>query len=146
MPPFHSEGVAVQPEDMVRIDGADSGLEPIIERRQAPVLRVAGLVERVVSRDPGVSTVVSGKLLPEPDSAVLVVFVVPEGGVVSRVVGVPVAVLAAGSGVHVEDGVEALGGAEGDDAVEVLEAVGLEDARVHVVFEVSVVEGDADAV
>lgn len=58
----------------------------------------------------------------------------------------PVSVLAPGSSVHVEDGVDALFGAEVDDAVEPFEAVGFEDTRVHVVFKVSVVEGDADAV
>lgn len=61
-------------------------------------------------------------------------------------VGVPVSILAAGDGVHVEDGVDALFGAEVYDAVEPFEAGGFEDSWVHVVFEVPVVEGDANAV
>ena len=125
---------------------ADGGFDAVVEGGEAVVFRVARLVERVIARDPGIRLVAGGELLPEPDGAVLEVPVVPEGGVAGRVVGMPVWVLAAWGGVHVEDGVDAVVGAEGDDAVEVLEAGGLEDARVHVVFEVVVVEGDAEAV
>lgn len=48
-----------------------------------------------------VGGVARGDLGPEPNAAVLVVFVVPEGGMRGGVVGVPVGVLAAGEGVHV---------------------------------------------
>ena len=48
-------------------------------------------------------------------------------------VGVPAAVLPAGRGVHVDDGVDTLCGAQVDDAVEVLEALGLKDTWVHVI-------------
>ncbi len=65
------------------------------------MLRVAGLVDRVVACDPRVGGVAGGDLRPEPEGAVLVVFVVPESGVRGGVVGVPVGVLAAGEGVHV---------------------------------------------
>ena len=58
----------------------------------------------------------------------------------------PAAVLPAGRGVHVDDGVDAMPGARGDRAVEVLEAARLEHARARIVLEVPVVDGDADAV
>jgi hypothetical protein len=53
-----------------------------------------------------VGGVARGDLGSEPNAAVLVVFVVPEGGMRGGVVGVPVGVLAAGKGVHVEDCVD----------------------------------------
>jgi hypothetical protein len=104
--PLHGEGVAVEPEDVLGVDGADRGLDAVVEGGQAPVLRVARLVDRVVAGDPGVGLVVCSELLPEPDGAVLVVFVLPEGGVVGAAVAVPVGVLAAGEGVQVQDCVD----------------------------------------
>lgn len=70
----------------------------------------------------------------------------PELGDVVGRVGVPISILAARDGVHVEDGVDALLSAEVDDAVKPLEAVWLEDAGVHVIFEVSVVERNTNTV
>lgn len=77
------------------------------------MFRVAGLVDGIVACDPGVGDVAFCELGPEPDAAVLVVFVVPEGGVGGGVVGVPVGILAAGDGVHVEDCVDFVFGALG---------------------------------
>ena len=77
--------------------------------------------------------VVPRDLGPEPDEAVLEVLVDPEVGDVRAGVAVPVGVLAARRGVQVEDGVDAVLGAEVDHAVEVLEARGFEDAGVHVI-------------
>lgn len=65
------------------------------------MLRVTGLVDRIVACDPRIIAVVLCDLCPEPDGAGLVVFVIPEGGVQRGVVGVPVGVLSAGEGVHV---------------------------------------------
>ena len=138
--PFAGEGVAVEPEDVVRVDGADGALDARVECGQADVLRVAGLVDRVVAGDPGIVLVAVGELLPEPDRAVLMVLVVPECCVAGRAVGVPARTLAAGDGVHVEDGVDALVGANVDHAVQVLEATFFENTGVHVVFEVAVIE------
>ena len=70
----------------------------------------------------------------------------PEVGDMRSGVRVPAAVLPAGRGVHIEDGVDAVLRAGGDDAVEVREALGLEHARVEVVLEVAVADRDADAV
>lgn len=70
----------------------------------------------------------------------------PEIGDVDAGIAVPAAVLAAWDGVEVDYGVDALGGAEGDDAVEMGEGVGEEDAWVERRFEVPVVDGNADTV
>lgn len=70
------------------------------------MLRVAGLVDGVVTRDPGVFLVARSDLLPQPDGAILVVLVVPERGPRRRVIGVPIWILAARERVHVEDGVD----------------------------------------
>lgn len=56
------------------------------------MLRVTGLVDGVVACNPVVGGVARGDLDPEPNAAVLVVFVVPEGGVRGGVVRVPVGV------------------------------------------------------
>jgi hypothetical protein len=84
---------------VVWVDGADGGLDAGVESRQAEVLGIAGFVDGVVTGDPGVVLVAGSDVLPEPEGAVLEVLVVPEGGVVGDVVGVPVLVLAAGEGV-----------------------------------------------
>jgi predicted nucleotidyltransferase len=65
------------------------------------MFRVAGLIDGVVACNPVVGGVARGDLGPESNAAVLVVFMVPQGGVRGGVVGVPVGVLAAGEGVHV---------------------------------------------
>lgn len=70
----------------------------------------------------------------------------PEIGNVNARITVPAAVLSAGDGVQIDDGVDALGCAEGDDAVEMGEGVGEEDAWVEGRFEVTIVDGDADTV
>lgn len=62
---------------------------------------VAGLVDGIVACDPGVVFIAVGDLFPKPDAAVLVVLVVPEGGVRGGIVGVPVGILPAGKGVHI---------------------------------------------
>lgn len=140
------ERVSVQKQNMVGINLADGGVNLMIPCLESFMGGITRFVERVVSSDPRIPLEVCSDFLPEPHAPVLEILVGPELGDVVRRVRVPVSVLAAGGGVHVEDGVDALFGAEVDDAVEPFEAVGFEDTRVHVVFKVSVVEGDADAV
>jgi hypothetical protein len=74
------------------------------------------------------------ELRPQPDRTVLKVLVDPKVGDVCAGVAVPVRVLSSGCGVEVEDGVDALLGTEIDDAVEVLEALLLEYASIHVIW------------
>lgn len=59
----------------------------------------------------------------------------PKAGDVGASVGVPVRVLPSRCSVKVEDGVDALLSAEVDDAIEVLEALFLENPGVHVIWE-----------
>src|SRR4051812_28665435 len=99
--PFHSKCIPIQPQNMIRIDGADSGFETLVECWETVVEWIAGLVDGVVACDPGVVFVVCCEFGPEPDGAVLVVFVFPECSVCGWVVGMPVGVLAARDGVHV---------------------------------------------
>ena len=91
------EGVPIEPEDVVRVDGADCGADAVVEGYEAGVFcvqtrvlvgecgrgggrgtRVGRFVERVVAGDPGVPFVVFGQLLPQPDDPVLEVAVLPE--------------------------------------------------------------------
>ena len=127
------ERVSVEEERVVRVHGADRLVDAVVERDDARLVRIRRLVERVVARDPRVADVVLRELAPEPEDAVLEVLVVPELGDVRARVRVPVGVLAAGSSVEVEDSIDAVLRAQVDDAVEVLETLGLQDAWVHVV-------------
>ena len=83
------------------VNSADSSLQPGVEGGQATMLWVAGLIDRIVSRNPGVFDIVCCYLGPEPDGAVLVVFEVPEGCIVAWIVRVPIWVLPAWDCVHV---------------------------------------------
>lgn len=166
-PPLHRERVPIQPQDMLRVNCPNGLLHALVERRQPHVLRIAGLVQRIIPGHPGVAAIPGCDLLPQPDGAVLVVFILPEAGVVGWVVGVPVGVLAARGCVHVEDGVDVVVGAlmpvqhagcpgwivrRGEETyklnnpIQMLESLLLQNPRVHIVFEVPIVERDAQAV
>jgi hypothetical protein len=88
------------------INGADADLDAGVEGGETVVQSVAGLIDGIVACDPGIGFVVCGDLFPEPDGAVLEVFVVPEGGIVGAAVAVPVGVLTTREGVEIEDGVD----------------------------------------
>lgn len=108
--------------------------------------RITGLVDEIVARYPGVVLIAGSNLPPQPDDAVLEVFVVPEGGVVAAVVAMPVWVLTTWEGVQVEDRVDFVLCAQIYHSIEMLEAFGFEHAGVHVVFEVAVVEWQTETV
>ena len=77
------------------------------------MFRVAWFIDGVVACHPGIGLVVCCNLSPEPNASVLVIFVVPEGGVAGGVVGVPVRVLTSRDCVHVKDCVDFVFGALG---------------------------------
>ena len=135
-------GVAVEEEDVVGVHRADGRDEPPVEGPDDAAGLVRGLVQQVVARHPGVAPVVVGDGLPQVHDPVLEVPVLPEGGDVGGVVGVPVMVLGAGQGVQVDDRVDAVSGERVDGPVEVAEAVGLDLERSGVVLEVLVADGD----
>ena len=58
----------------------------------------------------------------------------------------PSLILASGESVHIKNRVYAFGGASFDDPVNEAETILLDDARVQVVHEVSMIDWDADAV
>lgn len=125
------------------VDGLDATVIPLLETDMG---RVSRLVQNVVASNPWVSFVVLGKLFPQPDGTVLEVFVDPERGDVRWVIRVPVGILATSGRMVVEDGVDTGLGANINNTVEVLEPFSLEDARVHVIFEVAVVESNTNGV
>ena len=71
------KSVSVKENGMVWIDSADSRVDFIVEPDESSMLRVGGLVQRVITCDPLVVFVVLRKLFPKPEDTVLVVFVVP---------------------------------------------------------------------
>ena len=62
---------------MVWVDGSDRGFEPLVEGWKSNVFGVSRFVDGVVPGDPCVVFVAGCNLLPKPDCAVLMVFVVP---------------------------------------------------------------------
>lgn len=166
--PFRGEGVPVQKQDMVRVDLADRLFQAHVERRQADVLRVARLVDQVVAGNPSVGFVPCRDLLPQPDSAVLMVAMIPEGRVGGEVVRMPARRLTARQGMHIEDGVDLVFCTldtkinnqtaaqrtglqtyvmyQVNDSVQMLEAFLFQHARVHVVLKVTIVERQPQAV
>lgn len=58
----------------------------------------------------------------------------------------PIGVLATGCGVEIKNGVNAVLGTNVDYSIEVFEAFGLQNSRVQIVFKVTVVECNANAV
>ena len=70
----------------------------------------------------------------------------PEPCYMGAVVGVPTTVLTSRCGMHVQNGINTVFGACGNGAVEMLEALRLENAWLHVVLEMAVADRDADTV
>ena len=121
---------------MVSVDLPDHVAEAVIVFDEADGFGFCGFVERVVTGNPpqAVTFVVGSELFPQQDYSALVVLVVPEVCNVPSVVRVPIYVLTVGSGVQVENGVNAVLGTEGTTpAIEVLETLILENPRVLVV-------------
>ena len=58
----------------------------------------------------------------------------------------PIGVLSSRSSVKVKNRVDSMSGANVDDTIEMFEALWFEDTRVQVILEVTVVEGDTNAV
>lgn len=132
------ERVTIKKDDMLGVDCADCFVHALVKADEGRVRWVCGFVEGVVSRDPLVSGIVLRELGPQPDRAVLKVFVDPKVGDVSARVAVPVRVLSSGCGVEVEEGVDTLLGTEIDDPVEVFEALLLEYVGVHVILGIDI--------
>lgn len=104
--PLHGKCVSIQPEDVVRVNLPDGWLNAVVEGWQTVVERITWLVDRVVAGYPGIVLVTFGDLSPEPNDTILVVLVVPESGVVSNIVRVPVGVLTARRRVKVQNCVD----------------------------------------
>ena len=115
--------VAVEKQHMVGVDRAHRRDAAVVERLHLGVGRVARLVHQVVAGDRRVAAVAVGEPLPEVHDAVLEVAVLPEEGVVRRVVAVPVHVLRTRQRMQVEDRVKPVAIADLDDAVEQREAL-----------------------
>ncbi len=72
------EGVAVEEDGVVWVDGADGLVDAVVEGEDAGVFGVSGFVDGVVACDPFVGFEVLGETFPEPYGAVLEIFVVPD--------------------------------------------------------------------
>lgn len=73
-----TESVAVQEENVVRVDGSDGLFDSNVEVDQSGVLLIRGFVQGVEAGNPGVVFVVSSEVLPDLDSSVLEVLVNPD--------------------------------------------------------------------
>jgi hypothetical protein len=72
------ECVAIEENDVIGVDSANGLVDAVIEGNNACVVRVGGLVEWIVSRDPFVALVMCRELFPKPDYAILVIFMIPD--------------------------------------------------------------------
>lgn len=72
------------------------------------MLWIARFIKRVKPSNPRIVLISRDDLLPKPDRPVLVVLIIPERGISSRIIRVPVWVLATRDCVHVQDGVNAV--------------------------------------
>jgi hypothetical protein len=85
------------------VDGANLGLDAVVECGETIVQLIAGFIDRIVASNPWIRLVVRGDLLPEPYCTVLEVLVVPECGVFGTAIAVPVGILATWKRMHVEN-------------------------------------------
>lgn len=95
------EGVAVEEDGVVGVDGADGFVDAVVKGEDAGVLGIGGLVDGVVACDPFVGFEVLGEAFPEPYGAVLEIFVVPEVRDMSSVVRMPVGILPTRGGMQI---------------------------------------------
>lgn len=102
---IHGIRVPVEVKNMLRIHLPNRRLHPAVESLEIYVFRVRWFVHGVITRNPRISPVMLRNLDPEIDHPVLEILEVPEEGLVDARVAVPALVLAAGEGVHVDDGV-----------------------------------------
>lgn len=145
---FESGGgsAVFEDDDAMRIDGADSAVDTVVEREESVWGGGApGFVEEVVGGDGGLVGVAGGDGSPEGDGTVLERGVEEEaiaiglaGGVIGR--------LAAGSAMQIEDAIEAAGSAVRDSGIEEAPAIGVIGVGMIIVFEDFVGERDADTV
>ena len=142
----HGVAIALQEDQVVGVDGPDGVHQPAVDRHDALLARIVRLVDRVVARHPRIVPVASRDRFPDADRAILEMLVLPEERLVRRVVGVPIHVLIARQRMQVDDRVDAVRRAQVDGPIQVLEPLLLDDERRHVVFEVAVVDRDADQV
>lgn len=86
---------------MLRVDLSDCCFYSVIEGQQARPLDISRLIEWVVPSNPRVSAVSFRDDFPKIDHSVLKVFMVPERSISSRIVRVPVLILASWRGMQV---------------------------------------------
>mgnify|MGYP006950206927 FL=1 len=79
-----TESVAVQEQDVVRVDGSNSLFDTNVEVDQTSVFLIGRFIQRVESSNPSVVLVMRGKVLPDFDSSILEVLVNPDFAQVQR--------------------------------------------------------------
>jgi hypothetical protein len=131
---------------MFRVDLSYGFLDPIVEIDKIDVVRVCGLVERIVAGDEWIPSIMLGQRDPEIDHSVLELLEIPELCLVGPRVGMPILVLATRNSVEVKNNIQILLGTKLDDAVEQLESLCFVYPRVHIVFKVAIVERHAYAI
>ena len=138
---FHRVAIAFQKENVIRIDGANGLVEPSVEGHDHLFTSITRLVDGIIACHPRMSLVPGGKHFPEVDHAVLEVLMLPEEGFVGRVVAMPGLILVAGQSMQVNDRVDLLFGTQVDHPIQVLEALFLNDKRLHIRLEMAIVDG-----
>lgn len=104
------------------------------------------LVQRIVTSYPCVVLVSRSDLLPQPYGSILMVLEIPKRGVAATRVRMPIRILSSGGGVHVQNRVDLVFRAQINNPIHVFETRLFQHSRVHVVFEMAVVEWYAEAI
>lgn len=104
--PFDSKGIAVEPQDMIRINFSYRGFDSVIKCRKSHMFRVTRFVDGIIPSYPAIAFVPCSNLLPEPYRSVLEVLMVPKCCIRRCVVRVPVAVLASWSRMEIQDRIQ----------------------------------------
>ncbi len=102
---IHAEGVPLEEDDVIWVNGSDNGVDSIIKCEESSPLFVGRLIQKVVACNPSIWSISRGDVLPQVHNPVLKVLVIPKRGVASNIVRVPVLRLATWGRVKVDYGV-----------------------------------------
>ena len=86
----HTKCIPLEENDVVRIDGPNSGHNSIVESQEPSPLLICWLIQKIVTCYPGIRFVSFCNEFPEIDHSILEVLVVPESSISCRVVAVPI--------------------------------------------------------
>jgi len=123
--------------------------DTIVEFQQFKSSLFSGFVERIISCHPWLILIPSRKDFPQFNCPVLIVHQIPEGGMMTWRVGMPVSILTAWDGMQIKDGVDSVCCAKFNHAIEMLESSFIDvewEQLFFIVQKVTVIERNSQRV